>query len=176
MQAYDSVVVKADVEIGGSDQRFNLLAGRTLQAYYKQQPQDILMTNLILGIDGRKMSSSWGNTINILDKPNDMFGKIMSIPDNLIITYFEHCTRVPTNKIEEYKRQLRKKGIKSRDIKMELAHEITEMYWGKERTISAKNYFLETLQKTFFKKRSGEGHRKLLNLRITAITGMSTLF
>ncbi len=88
MQGYDSVAVKADVELGGTDQRFNLLAGRTIQPAYQQAPQDILMTVLMEGTDGRKMSSSWGNVINITDEPNDMFGKVMSINDGLIKKFF----------------------------------------------------------------------------------------
>lgn len=147
MQAYDSVAVKADIEIGGTDQRFNLLAGRTLQAYYKQQPQDIIAINLIPGTDGKKMSSSWGNTINILDKPDDMFGKLMSLPDDLITTYFEHCTRVPMKKVEDYKIQLKNKGVNPRDIKMDLAYEITKMYWGEKKALSARNCFVNVFQK-----------------------------
>jgi len=147
MQGYDSVAVKADVEIGGTDQRFNLLAGRALQAYYKQQPQDILMTNLILGTDGRKMSSSWGNTINITDKPNDMFGKIMSLSDDLIVSYFLHCTRVPMEQVEEYNKELQKDQINPRDIKMKLAYEITRMYWGEKRATEARDYFINVFQK-----------------------------
>jgi len=147
MQGYDSVAVKADVEIGGTDQWFNLLAGRALQAYYKQQPQDILMTNLILGTDGRKMSSSWRNTINITDKPNDMFGKIMSLSDDLIVSYFLHCTRVPMEQVEEYNKELQKDQINPRDIKMKLAYEITRMYWGEKRATEARDYFINVFQK-----------------------------
>ncbi len=88
MQGYDSVAIKADVELGGTDQRFNLLAGRTIQPFYKQQAQNILMTTLMEGTDGRKMSSSWGNVINITDTPDEMFGKVMSIKDELIKKYF----------------------------------------------------------------------------------------
>jgi len=98
MQGYDSVAVKADVELGGTDQRFNLLAGRTIQPSYGQTPQNILMTALMEGTDGRKMSSSWGNVINItIDEPNDMFGKVMSINDELIKKYFVLATRVGIN-------------------------------------------------------------------------------
>ena len=147
MQGYDSVVVKADLEVGGTDQRFNLLAGRTLQSYYKQQPQDILMMNLILGRDGRKMSSSWGNTINIFDEANDMFGKVMSIPDELIISYFEHCTRVPAKQIKEYIQQLKADTVNPRDIKMKLAEEITIIYWGKIKAQEAKENFNLIFQK-----------------------------
>ncbi len=147
MQGYDSVVVKADLEIGGTDQRFNFLAGRTLQLYYKQQPQDILMMNLILGRDGRKMSSSWGNTINIFDKADDMFGKVMSIPDELIISYFEHCTRVPIKEIAGYIEQLKANVVNPRDIKMKLAKEITIIYWGKANAKRAEENFSLIFQK-----------------------------
>lgn len=147
MQGYDSAAVKADLEVGGTDQRFNLLAGRKLQMFYKQHPQDILMNNLILGTDGRKMSSSWSNTINLIDKPNDMFGKIMSLSDDLIISYFEHCTRVPMEQILEYDKQLRKNEINPRDIKMKLAYEITKMYWGEKKAIKSQDFFINVFQK-----------------------------
>ena len=147
MQGYDSVAIKADLEVGGTDQRFNLLAGRTLQSYYKQQPQDILMMNLILGRDGRKMSSSWGNTINIFDEANDMFGKVMSIPDDLIISYFEHCTRVSSKEIKGYIQRLKADTVNPRDIKMKLAEEITTIYWGKIKAQEAKKNFNLIFQK-----------------------------
>ncbi len=146
MQAYDSVMVKADVEVGGTDQKFNLLAGREMQRYYKQRPQNILMVNLIEGTDGRKMSSSWGNTININDKPNDMFGKVMRIDDDLIIKYFIHCTRVSLKEVYDYERQL-KQGINPRNIKMILAYEITKLYWGEEEAEKARNFFISAFQK-----------------------------
>src|SRR3989344_5696822 len=107
MQGYDSVVVKADVEIGGKDQIFNLLAGRALQKYYGMRPQDILTNNLIMGLDGRKMSSSWGNTINVWDEPDEMFGKIMSMADYVMIEYFIHCTRVPMEEIHAHDEELK---------------------------------------------------------------------
>jgi len=147
MQGYDSVVVKADLEVGGTDQRFNLLAGRTMQSYYKQQSQDILMMNLILGRDGRKMSSSWGNTINIFDEADDMFGKVMSISDELIISYFEHCTRVPIEQIKKYMKQLNTDTVNPRNIKMKLAEEITIIYWGKVKAKKAKENFNLVFQK-----------------------------
>lgn len=130
MQGYDSVAVKADVELGGTDQRFNLLAGRTIQPLYEQQPQDILMTNLLEGTDGRKMSSSWGNVINLTDEANDMFGKIMSIADDLIIKYFEYATRVLMSEIKRLEKEL-KAGANPRDIKLRLAEEIVTLYHGK---------------------------------------------
>lgn len=147
MQAYDSVMIKADVEVGGTDQRFNLLTGRTLQLNYQQEPQDVVMTNLILGTDKRKMSSSWSNTINILDEPNEMFGKTMSLSDNLIITYFEHCTRVPLETARKYEEQLKNDEVNPRDIKMFLAYEITKIYWGEKNAEKARNYFITVFQK-----------------------------
>lgn len=123
MQGYDSVAIKADVEIGGTDQRFNMLAGRTLQKSYKQTQQDIIMLPLIEGIDGRKMSSSWGNTINLFDTPNDMFGKIMSLHDDLIIKYFTFCTRISIETISKYEKDL-KEGQNPKEIKMILANTI----------------------------------------------------
>lgn len=146
MQGYDSVVVKADVELGGSDQRFNLLAGRVLQKYYGQEPQDILTSNLIMGLDGRKMSSSWGNTINLLDEAEDMYGKVMSMADQGVIEYFVHCTRVSMEEIAEHERQL-SAGTNPRDIKMKLAREITSMYWGEERAGEAEEHFKSVFQK-----------------------------
>ena len=146
MQGYDSIAVEADVELGGTDQRFNLLAGRTLQKNYNQGPQDILMTNLILGTDGRKMSSSWGNTINLTEDPKEMFGKVMSVPDDIIITYFVHCTRVPMEEVTEYEKQLASGKVNPRDIKMKLAFEITKLVWGKEGAEEGQKHFTSVFQ------------------------------
>ncbi len=88
MQGYDSVMIKADVEIGGTDQKFNILAGREMQKHFGQKPQDIILNELIEGIDGRKMSSSWGNTVNITDDPNTMFGKAIDVGDDLVSQIF----------------------------------------------------------------------------------------
>jgi tyrosyl-tRNA synthetase len=146
MQGYDSVAVKADVELGGTDQRFNLLAGRHLQEFYHQSPQDILMTTLILGTDGRKMSSSWGNTINITEAPNDMFGKVMSIPDDLIMDYFTHCTRVPMTEVSKMAEEI-VTGGNPRDAKVRLAKEIVKLYHGEAEAEKAERYFVETFSK-----------------------------
>lgn len=145
MQGYDSVAVKADVELGGTDQRFNLLAGRTLQPHFGQEAQDILMTTLINGTDGRKMSSSWGNTINLLAPAIDMYGKVMSMQDAEILTYFTMCTRVPLIKVEEVREALHG-DANPRDAKMELAFEITRMYHGEEGAKEGEEYFRETFQ------------------------------
>ncbi len=147
MQGYDSVAIKADLEIGGTDQRFNLLAGRKLQQFYGQKPQNILMVDLIPGTDGRKMSSSWGNTINLLDKPNDMFGKVMSLPDDLIITYFKSCTRVPLKEVHDLAQSLFAEKINPRDAKIKLAFEITKIYWGEKKAQKAQENFIKIFQK-----------------------------
>lgn len=136
MQGYDSVAVKADVELGGTDQRFNLLAGRTIQPLYGQKPQDILMMNLLEGTDGRKMSSSWGNVINITDEPNDMFGKVMSVHDDLIVKYFEYATQVPMAEAKAVEKEL-KSGANPRDIKKRLAEAIVTLYHGKKSAVDA---------------------------------------
>ena len=141
MQGYDSVAVKSDVEIGGTDQRFNLLTGRRIQPLYKQEPQDIVMLDLLEGMDGRKMSSSWGNVINITDVPNDMFGKVMSVKDELVAKYFKLASLVPTEEAGEI--------IKAhpKDAKTRLAFEITKMYHGEEASKKAQENFIETFSK-----------------------------
>lgn len=146
MQGYDSVEVKADVEIGGTDQRFNLLAGRDMQRFYGQEPQDILTNPLIEGLDGRKMSSSFGNTVDLFDAPNDMFGKIMSLRDDLIIKYFILLTLVDMKIIKEYENSL-KVGANPRDFKMKLAFEIVRMYHSEKEARTAEDYFVKTFSK-----------------------------
>lgn len=141
MQGYDSVAVKADVELGGTDQRFNLLAGRHLQKYFKQEPQDIMMNPLVEGTDGRKMSSSWGNTINFSDAPNDMFGKVMSVPDNLIEKYATYFTRMPIDGIAAMKTG------NPRDHKLRLAHEVVRMYHGLRAVAAAEAQFMSVFSK-----------------------------
>jgi tyrosyl-tRNA synthetase len=145
MQGYDSVVLKADLELGGTDQRFNLLAGRELQKKYKQKPQDILMTDLIEGTDGRKMSSSWGNTINLTEDANSMFGKVMSMGDELIGTYLVHCTRVPMEEIAQIESEMKDDTLNPRDAKLRLAGEIVKIYHGEELARSAREYFINTI-------------------------------
>jgi len=143
MQGYDSVVVKADVEIGGTDQRFNLLAGRDLQRLYKQEPQDVITNPLIEGLDGRKMSSSFGNTVNLFDEPNEMFGKIMSLSDEFIIKYFTLLTRVELPLIKSYEEEL-KTGANPRDYKIKLAREIVKIYHSEEAANLSEEYFIKT--------------------------------
>jgi tyrosyl-tRNA synthetase len=141
MQGYDSVMVKADVELGGSDQWFNLLAGRTLQKHYKQAPQDILTNTLIEGLDGRKMSSSWGNTINLNDEPKEMYGKVMTLADSLMIKYFEACTEMPLKEVATLEDQLKTGKVSPRDLKALLAFEITKLYWQEKGAKEGQDYF-----------------------------------
>jgi tyrosyl-tRNA synthetase len=139
-QGYDSVAIRADVELGGTDQRFNLLTGRRIQQLYKQEPQDIMMLKLMEGTDGRKMSSSWGNVINITDSPNDMFGKAMSIADSLIIPYFTLATTVAMKEVKEIEKEL-KSGANPRTSKLRLAKEIVTLYHGSKKAIESQKEF-----------------------------------
>ena len=146
MQGYDSVAVKADVELGGFDQLFNLKAGRTMQEYYGQPKQNIITCTMLEGTDGRKMSTSWGNIITVVDEPFDMFGKLMSVRDDLIIKYFTLCTDVPLDDIKVMEQELAQ-GANPRDIKMRLAMEIVTMYHSEKDAALAKNSWIETFSK-----------------------------
>src|SRR3989338_9480709 len=143
-QGYDSVAVKADLELGGTDQRFNLLAGRTIQKHYGQAPQDIMTMALLEGLDGRKMSSSWGNVVNITDEPSEMFGKIMSLRDELIQKYLLLCTQLPPVEIE-----MIQKGLsRPRSLKARLAREIVTLYHGNKAADLAEKNFESKFGKT----------------------------
>jgi len=143
LQGYDSVALKADVELGGSDQKFNLLMGRKLQKKYNQPEQDILTMQLLEGVDGeRKMSKSYGNYIALADSPEDMFGKVMSIPDTLIKKYFELATEVPAAEIDKIIGEM-KAGTNPRDAKIRLATEIVKLYRGEKEAEVAKENFIK---------------------------------
>lgn len=146
MQGYDSVMVNADVELGGFDQLFNLKAGRIIQKHYGKPEQDIVVTAMLEGTDGRKMSTSWDNVINITDEPNDMFGKVMSLKDELIIKYFALCTNVSLPEIEKMENEM-KSGANPRDYKVRLAKEIVAIYHGKEAGEKAVENFENTFKK-----------------------------
>ncbi len=130
-QGYDSVAIKADVEVGGTDQTFNLIAGRKIQEIFGQKPQDLVISKMLEGLDGEKMSTSQGNVINITDNTNEMFGKIMSMHDEMILKYFELCTNVPMKEILEMEKQM-KTGANPRNFKARLAFEITKIYHGEK--------------------------------------------
>lgn len=145
MQGYDSVAVKADVEIGGFDQLFNVKAGREIQASFDMPKQNILTITMLEGTDGRKMSTSWGNIITIVDDPYTMFGKLMEVNDDLIIKYFTLCTDLTLLEIEEKKKRL-DGGENPRDVKMDLASAIVSLYHTDKDANLAKNSFIETFQ------------------------------
>ncbi|MEO8233163.1 MAG: tyrosine--tRNA ligase [Ignavibacteriota bacterium] len=132
-QAMDSVAIESDVELGGTDQKFNLLVGRDIQREYGIEPQVILTMPLLLGTDGvEKMSKSYDNYIGISDEPSQIFGRTLSIPDNLIYQYFELATNVSNQKLAEIKSQLADGDVNPRDIKRELARTLVTMYHNKE--------------------------------------------
>lgn len=147
MQAYDSVVVDADIELGGTDQRFNVLLGRDIQsAYGKKHPQMVILLPLLEGTDGViKMSKSYPeHCISINEDPKNMFGKLMSIPDELIIRYYTLLTDIAQEELKEIDAKL-KSGVNPRDIKLELAYTITEEYCGKEGAKFGKNEFINVV-------------------------------
>lgn len=143
MQGYDSVAIKADVELGGTDQTFNLLVGRSLMEKRGMKPQDILTVPLLEGTDGeRKMSKSLGNYIGIADEPNDMFGKIMSIPDRLVGKYFLLCTDLTGVDIDAFK-----KALKPKELKERLGVEIVKLYHGEKAATAARENFEKLFSK-----------------------------
>lgn len=141
MQGYDSVAIRADVELGGNDQYFNLLAGRTLQKAYDQPPQHILCTRLLEGTDGRKMSTSYGNGIFIEDTPADMYGKVMRVKDELMMVYFENATDVSLDEIHRMQDALLE-GDSPREMKGRLAREIVTLYHGAVAAAAAEQDFI----------------------------------
>ena len=146
MQGYDSVAVKADVELGGTDQLFNLLAGRKIQEHYGEKPQDILVTKMIVGLDGRKMSTSWGNVINVGDSADEQFGKVMSLHDDLIVGYFEAATDASDEEIDLIIKEL-KKVANPKDSKEKLAVRVVERYHGSASAREAREKFEKLFSK-----------------------------
>lgn len=148
-QAMDSVAIQSDVELGGTDQKFNLLVGRDIQREYGVEPQVILTMPLLVGTDGiEKMSKSYDNYIGISDPPEQIFGRTMSIPDTLIYTYFELATNVPNERLREIKSELENGKTNPRDLKRELARTLVSMYYDEEAAIKAQEEF----DKIFIKK------------------------
>ncbi|MCK5600408.1 tyrosine--tRNA ligase [Candidatus Pacearchaeota archaeon] len=146
MQGYDSVHMEVDLEIGGNDQLFNMLAGRTLLRTYKDKEKFVLTTPLIEGTDGRKMSKSYGNTIDIMDSPKDMFGKAMSIADELIVKYMLLCTDVSLKEIDEIDKGI-KAGDNPRDAKVALAKAIVALYHNSSAADLAEEEFVNVFKK-----------------------------
>jgi tyrosyl-tRNA synthetase len=148
MQGYDSVVLKSDIEIGGTDQTFNLLMGRQLQKEYGLEEQVILTMPILEGMDGvKKMSKSLGNYIGVDEEPNNMYGKTMSIPDELMLKYFELVTDLTVDELDGLKQALEQEKLHPRDAKMRLAHTLVRMYHGKEAADEAQRHFQTVFQK-----------------------------
>jgi tyrosyl-tRNA synthetase len=146
MQAYDSVALEADVEFGGTDQLFNLMAGRALQKKLGQPPQIVFTTELLVGLDGtHKMSKSLDNYVGVTDEPVDMYGKVMSLPDSLIAPYYKLCTEVPLGIIDELVKTLAA-GANPRDAKASLAREIVSMYHGDKAALKAEDAWNATFR------------------------------
>jgi len=141
LQGYDSVFLNVDLEIGGSDQIFNMLIGRELQKKMRNKEKFVITCPMIFGIDGKPMSKTSGNCIWLEDSANQMFGKIMSIPDNLIVSYFELLTNLPSEKIQQYKKDLQLKKINPNILKKQLAFEVTKIYHSEKKAENAKEEF-----------------------------------
>ena len=148
LQAYDSVIIQADVEFGGIDQKFNCLLGRELQKIMWQPPQQVFLVPLLVGTDGsQKMSKSLSNHIGIKESPQEIYGKIMSIPDSLIIDYFELATNTPYEEMIEIKEQLTGGLVNPMELKKRLAREIVTQFHSKESANKAEEYFIKVFQK-----------------------------
>jgi len=141
-QAMDSVAINSDVELGGTDQKFNLLVGRDIQTAYGMEPQVIITNELLEGTDGsEKMSKSLNNAICFNDTPRDIFGKTMSIPDNLIYKYFKLCTPISDNELKKIKLELEDKKTNPRNLKVTLGFELVKKYYDEQSALNARNEF-----------------------------------
>lgn len=162
LQAYDSVAIEADVEFGGTDQKFNCLVGRELQQMRGQRPQQVFLVPLLIGTDGsQKMSKSLGNYIGIDEPPNEIYGKVMSIPDSLIIDYLELVTDVPDKEIADFKEQMANQSINPMVIKKRLAQEIVTQFHGAPAASEAEEHFTKVFQR-------GEMPEELVPLKTSA--------
>jgi len=148
LQAYDSVAIEADVEFGGTDQKFNFLVGRELQSMVGQRPQQCFMTPLLIGTDGsQKMSKSLGNYIGVAEPPEEIYGKVMSISDTLILQYFELVTDVPDEELAEFRQQLDNQTINPMMLKKRLAREIITQLYNQEAATEAEDNFARVVQR-----------------------------
>lgn len=142
LQGYDSVAVRADIELGGTDQKFNLLMGRTIMEAYGQVPQSILTVPLLVGTDGeQKMSKSYGNYIGITEPPQEMFGKVMSIPDSLMITYWSLLTGLSKREVDDIERRLASGEYHPAEAKRDLAERLVQLYHSREAAAEARRHF-----------------------------------
>ena len=174
-QAYDSVFLRSDIEIGGTDQKFNLLLARDLQKEHKQSPQATITMPILEGTDGKaKMSKSYDNFIAFNDKPDDMYGKILSIQDNLILKYFSLVTNISSKEIKDYEFMLKTGSANPRDLKRKLAREIVSIYYNNKFASLAENNF----DKIFIKKTIPENIPEIIvkeNIKIVNLISNSKL-
>jgi len=148
LQGYDSVAIQADVEFGGIDQKFNCLVGRELQQSTGQPPQQVFLVPLLIGTDGsQKMSKSLNNHIGVAEPPQEIYGKVMSIPDPLILDYFELVTDVPEKEIAEFKEQFKTHSVNPMNLKKRLAHEIVRQFHDEEAADEGEEHFVRVFQK-----------------------------
>jgi tyrosyl-tRNA synthetase len=167
MQAYDSVALRADVELGGTDQKFNLLVGREIQREFRQEPQVIMTTPLLEGLDGvEKMSKSLGNYVGITEPPSEIYGKIMSISDPLMFRYYELVTDESLSQIEKWKTEANEEKVNPRDLKSRLALSIVSDFWGKEKAKEAAEEF-----ERVFKENELPKEIKEIEIKLHAETG-----
>jgi len=182
LQAYDSVAVKSDVEFGGTDQKFNLLVGRELQTMIGQEPQQILTVPLLVGTDGvRKMSKSLGNYIGITEEPEAIFGKVMSVPDNYILQYFDLLTDVPTEVLTEWEKRMQQDAVNPMSIKKRLATDIVTQLYDADKAQAAGDHFAQVIQRkelpdkiTEFKIAGRELRDVLVDSRVCKSKGEAT--
>jgi tyrosyl-tRNA synthetase len=146
MQGYDAHALQCDVQVGGYDQHFNLLAGRWIQEHFGDKPHVMLTTPLLPGTDGRKMSKSYGNEIAIRDTPEDMFGKAMRVADEFLPAYLELATALPPSRVDELKRGLTARSAHPMEVKKELARHLVELYHGREAGAAAADHFRTVVQ------------------------------
>jgi len=148
LQAYDSVAIQADVEFGGTDQKFNLLVGRELQSMVGQHPQQVFLVPILTGTDGsQKMSKSLDNYIGVAEPPQEIYGKVMSIPDSLIMDYFELVTDVPDEELEEFREGLKNETVNPMELKKRLAREIITQLYNQKSAAEAEGHFERTVQR-----------------------------
>jgi tyrosyl-tRNA synthetase len=142
LQAYDSVAIQSDVELGATEQKFNILSGRDMQRYFNMPEQVAVLSPILMGTDGKqKMSKSLGNYIAVFDEPKEKYGKVMSIPDELILNYFNYATKLNPDEIEKIEKELANGEINPKIIKQRLAREIVSLYHGEEESIKAEEEF-----------------------------------
>ena len=167
MQGYDSVMIKADVEMGATEQKFNLVIGRQIQKEYGQEPQIVLTLPVLEGIDGtQRMSKSLGNYIGIDESANETYGKVMSIPDKLIYPYFELVTDVSLDELKSIKAQLEDSKTNPRDVKKYLGRTIVRMYHGEEASKSSETAFEQVFVKKDIPDEMPEFTFEQTNIRI----------